>query len=65
MRRPLVAGNWKMHGSRDSVAKLLQALLGQPVADTVEVAICPTFVHLAQAVETCAEFTGRRLQNLW
>ena len=26
MRQPLVAGNWKMHGSRESVVALLGAL---------------------------------------
>ena len=54
MRQPLVAGNWKMHGSRESVGVLLGALLGSDIADTVEVAVCPAFVHLAQALEMCA-----------
>lgn len=53
MRRPLVAGNWKMHGSRDSIAGLLQALLGAP-GDAVDVAVCPTFVHIDQVVGLCA-----------
>ena len=26
MRRPLVAGNWKMHGTRASVAELIKGL---------------------------------------
>jgi triosephosphate isomerase (TIM) len=54
MRRPLVAGNWKMYGSRDSVGSLLLGLLGSNGPDAVEVAVCPTFVHLAQAVAACA-----------
>ncbi|TDG12658.1 triose-phosphate isomerase [Seongchinamella unica] len=54
MRQPLVAGNWKMHGSRESVGTLLGALLASDIADTVEVAVCPTYVHLAQALELCA-----------
>jgi len=53
MRRPLVAGNWKMHGSRDSVGKLLDALLAGLPADPPEVAVCPVYVHLAQALEAC------------
>ena len=57
MRRPLVAGNWKMHGTRASVAELLQALLDAPVAENVDVAVCPTFAHLAQAVSACAGST--------
>lgn len=55
MRSPLVAGNWKMHGSRDGVADLLQALLSSPQPETVDVAVCPTYVHLAQAVQACAD----------
>lgn len=53
MRRPLVAGNWKMHGSRDSVDALLAALQAAPVRDDVEVVVCPTYVHLSQAVDAC------------
>jgi triosephosphate isomerase len=55
MRQKLVAGNWKMHGSRASVEALLggvkAGLAGDPGAD---VAVCPTYVHLAQALELCA-----------
>ena len=54
MRQSLLAGNWKMHGSRDSVAALLGALGSSVKAETVDVAVCPTFVHLAQALELCA-----------
>ncbi|MEP4146749.1 MAG: triose-phosphate isomerase [Halioglobus sp.] len=55
MRQPLVAGNWKMHGSRESVASLLGALGTSATSDAVEVAVCPSFVHLAQALELCAD----------
>jgi len=54
MRRTLVAGNWKMHGTRSSVAALLGDILGPEPAPGVEVAVCPTHVHLAQAIERCA-----------
>ncbi|HVF15718.1 MAG TPA: triose-phosphate isomerase, partial [Steroidobacteraceae bacterium] len=47
MRRPFVAGNWKMHGSRAENAELIEALLlGIPGQPTAEIAVCPTFVHL-------------------
>ncbi len=49
MRQPLVAGNWKMHGSRASVEALLGALVGSELPAQVGVAVCPTYVHLAQA----------------
>ena len=41
MRKPLVAGNWKMNGTRASVAALLTGLkagIGQ--VTTAEVAVC-------------------------
>jgi triosephosphate isomerase (TIM) len=55
MRRPLVAGNWKMHGSKTSVEQLLTGLMSG-LADTprAEVVVCPTYVHLFQAVELTA-----------
>ena len=54
MRQPLVAGNWKMHGSRNSVESLLCVLSSSVRSDAVDVAVCPAFVHLAQALELCA-----------
>ena len=39
MRRPLIAGNWKMHGSRAENAELIEALLlGLPGQTPVEIA---------------------------
>lgn len=47
MRRPLVAGNWKMNGSRAENAALVEALVaGDSGADGAEVLICPPFVYL-------------------
>lgn len=47
MRRPLVAGNWKMHGTRASVAELVDGLRAQALPEGVTVAVMPAFVHLA------------------
>jgi triosephosphate isomerase len=55
MRQTLVVGNWKMHGSRASVASLLGEVVGALPASRAEVAVCPSYVHLSQAVELCAE----------
>ncbi|MEP4486780.1 MAG: triose-phosphate isomerase [Halioglobus sp.] len=55
MRRPLVAGNWKMHGSQASARQLLTDLVGQPIAGEADVAVCPAYVHLAQAVNLTAD----------
>ena len=50
MRRPLIAGNWKMHGSRAENAELIEALLlGLPGQTPVEIAVCPPFVYLWEA----------------
>jgi triosephosphate isomerase len=47
MRRRLVAGNWKMHGSRAENAALLDELLQLESAKRrAEVAVCPPFVYL-------------------
>ena len=54
MRQGLVVGNWKMHGSRASVEELLGSLLGADAAQGAEAAVCPTYVHLAQALALCA-----------
>jgi len=54
MRQALVVGNWKMHGSRASVATLLDGLVAAKPAKSAEVAVCPTYVHLAQAIAACA-----------
>jgi triosephosphate isomerase len=54
MRQALVAGNWKMHGSQASVEELLGHLVGATVPQQVDVAVCPTYVHLAQALGLCA-----------
>ena len=56
MRRPLIAGNWKMHGSRAENAELIEALLlGLPGQTPVEIAVCPPSVYLWE--------TGRLLKS--
>ncbi|MDO8271351.1 MAG: triose-phosphate isomerase [Gammaproteobacteria bacterium] len=48
MRRSLVAGNWKMHGSRESIADLLQALIRESGlgVDGVDLVVCPPLPYL-------------------
>jgi triosephosphate isomerase (TIM) len=47
MRRPLIAGNWKMHGSRGENAELIEGLLlGLPAQTAAEIVVCPPFVYL-------------------
>jgi triosephosphate isomerase len=48
-RSRLVAGNWKMHGSRAYNRALLEALIGQlDRKSTVEVAVCPPYPYFEQ-----------------
>ncbi|WP_339081732.1 triose-phosphate isomerase [Pseudomonas sp. TMP9] len=51
MRRPMVAGNWKMHGTRASVAELINGLNNQALPADVDVAVFPSFLHLGQVVD--------------
>ena len=52
MRQPLVAGNWKMNGSRQSNMALLEDLkAGIGAVRSAKVAVCPPYVYLAQAQE--------------
>ena len=50
MRRPIVAGNWKMHGSRTETARLIEELLARaPAAPAADCVICPPYVYLQEA----------------
>lgn len=47
MRQPLVAGNWKMNGSRESIRALLEGLKqGIDEVTVAEVAVCPPFIYI-------------------
>jgi triosephosphate isomerase (TIM) len=72
MRRPIVAGNWKMHGSRAENARLIEEIAGGYPAETgADCIVCPPFVYLQEvgrmlrdtpialgAQDTCAEAHG-------
>ena len=50
MRKILVAGNWKMHGSKAMVSTLLEGLLAGSAADgKADMAVFPAFPHLSLA----------------
>ena len=53
MRKTLVVGNWKMHGSRPANAELLAGILGaRPF--TADVAVCVPFPYLFETAATLA-----------
>ena len=51
MRRPMVAGNWKMNGTRASVAELIESFQRQALPAAVEIAVFPSFVHVSQVLD--------------
>lgn len=47
MRQPLIAGNWKMNGTRASAESLIQGVIaGSSRMSRVEIAVCAPFVFL-------------------
>lgn len=50
-RTRLVAGNWKMYGSRESNRALLAAIAGHAGNFKAQCAVCPPFPYLAQVAE--------------
>ena len=52
MRQPLVAGNWKMNGSLDSITELVEGIkTGLDSVTTAEMAICPPYVYIPQVAD--------------
>jgi triosephosphate isomerase (TIM) len=72
MRRPIVAGNWKLHGSRTDNARLVEDVMAQlPTKPAGQCIVCPPFVYLQEiarllrgssvelgAQDVCAEAHG-------
>jgi triosephosphate isomerase len=49
MRRPIVAGNWKMHGTRSENARLIEEIISHyPANPAAECVVCPPFVYLQE-----------------
>ena len=54
-RRPLVAGNWKLNGSRSANRSLVSAILdGLPAESDVDMVLCPPFVYLPEVSAAAA-----------
>ncbi len=55
MRKPLIAGNWKMNGSRsDNKALLAGIKAGIAKAKVAEVAVCAPYIYIPQVAEQLA-----------
>jgi len=56
MRQTLVAGNWKMNGTRSGATDLLGAVTrGMTAVKGAQVAVCPPFVYLSEAARLIKE----------
>lgn len=58
MRQPLVAGNWKMHGTQQEAGVLVEGILAGLSGVAAEVAVCPPFVLIPKV----AALSAGRLQ---
>ena len=55
MRKPLIAGNWKMHGSESQVRMLINGIKqGIKAYADIDVLVLPAFVHLAEVRDLLA-----------
>lgn len=54
MRKKLVAGNWKMHGSRSMAVALVEAIAADK-PDDVDVAVFPPFPYIDAIADACAK----------
>lgn len=56
MRQPMVAGNWKMNGSSDSVKELMAGIkAGMGSVKKTEVVVCPPAVYIPRVVGAAAD----------
>lgn len=55
MRQAMVAGNWKMNGSRASVKELVDGINAGLGGVTAEVVVCPPFVYIPYVVGATSE----------
>ena len=52
MRQTLVAGNWKLNGSKETTKQLLEGILGgMGNVKNTEVAVCPPYIYIPQVAE--------------
>ena len=52
MRQPLVAGNWKLNGSKESTKQLIEGIMGGMAdVNAAEVCVCPPAIYIQQVAE--------------
>ncbi len=55
MRQPMVAGNWKMNGSSDSVKELMNGIKAGVGEANAEVVVCPPFVYIPSVADAIGD----------
>mgnify|MGYP001820320359 FL=1 len=53
MRRPVIAGNWKMHKTVAESSAYLEALLAENLPSSVDVICCPPYTSRPAATMLC------------
>jgi triosephosphate isomerase len=65
MRKPIIAGNWKMNNDIFETEKLMNTLLPLVAGAAAEVVFCPTYLGLQKAVEKAKDSNvGIGAQNM-
>lgn len=66
MRRKIVAGNWKMNGSRDLVRQLMNALRESldSMHEVPEVVVFPPALYVGEVLEHCGPSVSVGVQNI-
>ncbi|TNF34490.1 MAG: triose-phosphate isomerase [Gammaproteobacteria bacterium] len=60
MRQPMIAGNWKMNGSSDSVKELIAGIkAGMSAVNRAQVVVCPPAVYIPQV---SADVSGSKIR---
>jgi len=56
MRTPIVMGNWKLNGSKESITALIKGFeAAADAATNVEVAVCPPAIYIDLVANLCAD----------
>ena len=62
MHKPLIVGNWKMHGSLDSIATFFEEL---KLSNDAQVVIMPPAIYLRDCVSLKSASWELGIQNVW
>ncbi|MBP2022231.1 triosephosphate isomerase [Clostridium punense] len=55
MRKPIIAGNWKMHKTINEAVALVEELKPLVKGAQCDVVVCPTFLSLPAVIEACRD----------